>query len=161
MRSRPFFRRVAFAWVAAGALGLAPLPPDPKLTLTNQSLTILTNDGRIISSAIVCPGYQFDQLGVAGPRLSPDQHWVLVDILGPFAPGNVVRNHAIVQVRTGRYVISPQFKRYLGAPVTLRPLHWASGRLATLGYEDGTSADLHDPPRVPFPAVACAPPTPR
>ncbi len=144
---------LATAWLALAA---APLPPNPNLTLTNTALSVIDNSGHIISTATLCPGFEFAQLGAAGPKLSPDQHWVLVDVLGPFEPGNVQRNHAIVDVRNGRFVVSSDFKKFLGVPGTLLPLGWASGLRATLRYADGTTASLHDPPLQGFPQAPCA-----
>ena len=145
------------AWLALAA---APLPPNPALTLTNTALSVVDGTGHIISTATLCTGFEFVQLGVAGPKLSPDQHWVLVDVLGPFEPGNVQRNHAIVDVRSGRFVVSSDFKKYLGVPGTLLPIAWASGQRATLRYEDGALATLHDPPLQGFPQTPCRAPGP-
>ncbi len=138
----------------------AALPSDPGISLTNNSLTVLEASGRIVSTATVCPGYTFSQLGTTGPKLSPNRHWILVDVLGPYEPGNVGRNHALVQVATGRTVISPNFKAYLGVPGTLQPLSWVSGERAMLRYTDGTTAVVHDPPRHPIPREQCGPRTP-
>lgn len=143
---------LALAWLAFGA---APLPPNPNLTLTNTALSIIDITGHIISTATLCPGFEFVQLGAAGPKLSPNQHFVLVDVLGPFAPGNVQRNHAIVDVRSGHYVVSAEFPKYLGIPATMLPVSWASGEFATLRYQDGKTANLHDPPLWRFPATTC------
>ena len=147
---------LAIGWFALAAA----VPPNPNVTLTSTAITVLQSDGHIISTATLCPGYQFDQFGRTGPRFSPDQHWILVDVLGPFAPGNVERNHVLVHVTTGRLVTSPNFQRYLGVPATSQTLAWASGERETLRYEDGKTATLRDPPRE-LPAQTCAPPTPR
>jgi hypothetical protein len=80
---------------------------------------------------------------------------VLVDVLGPFEPGNVLRDHAVIDVRSGRFVVSRDFKKYLGVPGTLLPVAWASGLRATLRYQDGTTANLHDPPLQDFPQAPC------
>ncbi len=135
------------------------MPPNPNLTLTDTALSIVDRAGRIVSTATLCPGYQFAQLGIPGPKLSPDQHWILIDVLGPYQPGNVARNHAIVDVRDGRLITAPDFPRYLGVPATLQSLEWASGERATLRYHDGKTAALHDPPLVPFPERPCTLPT--
>ena len=92
---------------------------------------------------------------MAGPKFSPDQHWVLVDVLGPFEPGNVARNHAIVDVRTGRFITSADFPHFLGVPSTSQPVSWASGQLATLRYSDGTTVALRDPALHAFPFSRC------
>jgi len=138
----------------------AMLPSNPALSLTNNALTVLDAGGRIVSTATVCPGYTFSQLGATGPKVSPNRHWILIDILGPYEPGNVGRNHALVQISTGRTVISPNFKAYLGVPGTLQPLSWISGERATLRYANGTSAALRDPPPRPIPPEHCGPSTP-
>jgi hypothetical protein len=146
---------IAIAWFL---LGVSPLPPNPNLTLTNTAISVIDSSGHIISTATLCPGYEFAQLGAAGPKFSPDQHWVLVDVLGPFEPGNVQRNHAIVDVHSGRFVVSPDFPKYLGVPGTLLPLAWASGLRATLRYQDGKTANVHDPPLQAFPQSPCPAP---
>jgi hypothetical protein len=144
---------LAFAWLTLGA---APLPPNPNLSLTNSAISVIDRTGHIISTATLCPGYEFVQLGVAGPKFSPDQHWVLVDVLGPFEPGNVARNHAIVDVHSGRFVVSADFPHFLGVPSTSLPVSWASGELATLRYSDGKTASLRDPALHAFPNLRCA-----
>ena len=143
---------LAAAWLALGA---APLPPNPNLSLTDSALSVIDGVGHIISTATLCPGYEFVQLGVAGPKLSPNQHWVLVDVLGPFEPGNVARNHVIVDVHTGRFVTSADFPHFLGVPSTSLPVSWASGQLATLRYSDGKTVALRDPALRAFPDPRC------
>ncbi len=142
------------------ALG-ASLPSNPALSLTSDSITVLDAGGRIVSTATVCPGFTFSQLGKTGPKVSPDRHWILVDVLGPYEPGNVGRNHALIQIATGRFVTSPDFKTYIGVPATLQPLEWASGQRATLRYANGTTAAVHDPPPHPLPGQRCPVATPR
>jgi hypothetical protein len=81
---------------------------------------------------------------------------VLVDVLGPFEPGNVARTHALIDVRTGGLVLAPNFPAYVDVPSTLGGLSWASGERATLRYaQEGRSADLHDPPLRPLPITTC------
>ncbi len=159
MRWTALFRAISLCLVLSTSAGV--LPSDPALSLTNGSITVLDIGGHIVSTATVCPGYTFSQLGVSGPKVSPDRHWILVDVLGPYEPGNIGRNHALVQIATGRLVTSPNFKAYVGVPGTLAPLAWASGERASLRYADGSTAVVHDPPPHPLPAVQCAPPTPR
>lgn len=141
-------------WATAGATFV---PPNVHLSPTDASITIDTN-GRVISTAELCPGFAFVQFGAAGPKLSPDQHWVLVDVLGPFAPGNVQRTHALVAVLSGRIVTGPDFPGYVGVPNSRDPVMWASGRRAALRYADGSTATVHDPPLRPLPERRCAPP---
>lgn len=136
-------------------LGLAPLPPNITVSLTARSLT-LASDGVVISTALVCPGYAFDSFGNGGPRLSPDQHWVLVDIRGPFAPGNVPRNHALVNVRTGTVIAAPDFPALLDIPAAPDALAWASGERSTLRYASGKTVPLRDPLRRAVPKLRCA-----
>ncbi len=145
----------------AGATLAVTVPSDVVISATNESLTVLAARGHIISTATVCPGFTFSQLGATGPKLSPNRHWILVDVLGPYEPGNVVRNHVIVQVTTGKFVTSPNFKAYLGVPSSLQPIAWASGERATLRYADGSLATVHDPPIHVIPVARCAAPTPR
>lgn len=125
------------------------------MSVTDRAL-LLVSGGNIVSTALVCPGYTFDGFGNGGPRFSPDQHWVLVDVLGPYAPGNVARTHALVNVRSGRLVFAPEFARILGVPNLSDALSWASGERATLRYADGKTFALHDPPRVALPLERCA-----
>lgn len=148
---------LALGWFALAAA----VPPNPNVSLTTRALTILESNGHIISTATLCPGFAFDQFGGTGPRFSPDQHWILVDVLGPYAPGNVGRNHALIHVTSGRLVTSTNFEHYLGVPATLETLAWASGERETLRYHDGKTATLRDPPLRELPEQACAPPTPR
>jgi hypothetical protein len=151
---RSGFVTLVLAWLTLGA---APLPPNPNLSLTNSAISVIDGMGHIISTATLCPGYEFVQLGVAGPKFSPNQHWVLVDVLGPFEPGNVARNHAIVDVRSGRFIVSADFAHFLGVPGTSLPVAWASGELATLRYSDGHTAPLRDPALHAFPTPHCPP----
>ncbi len=136
------------------------MPSNPALSLTSDSVTVLDVGGHIVSTATLCPGYEFSQLGMTGPKVSPDRHWILIDVLGPYEPGNVGRNHALIQIATGRFIISPNFKTYVAVPGTLQPLSWASGERAALRYADGSTAVVRDPPLRPIPAQECAPPTP-
>ena len=146
--------------LAASALALlAAVPPNPNVTLTSRALTVLETDGHIVSTATLCPGFEFSQFGRTGPQFSPDQHWILVDVLGPYEPGNVGRNHALIHVATGRLVTSANFQKYLGVPATLETLAWASGERETLRYHDGKTASLREPPRN-LPEQRCAPATP-
>ncbi len=144
-------------WVAVGALWLclgARVPAGIHPSITDRAVTFDSN-GVVLSTAVVCPGYAFDQFGRSGPTLSPDDHWLLVVVKGPFTPGNVPRTSALVQVATGAIVFAPSFPTYLGIPTTLEPVAWASGRRATLAYASGQSATIHDPPLRPIPALRC------
>ncbi len=132
------------------------IPANVHLTLTDRALT-LVHDGTILSTAIVCPGFTFDQFGATGPRLSPDNHWVLIDVKGPYTPGNVPRTHALIEVASGSIVFAPNFPTYLGIPASYDPIAWASGQRATVAYPNGKSATIHDPPLRPIPAERCAP----
>ena len=138
---------------------LGALPPNPNVTLTSRALTVLETDGHIISTATLCPGFEFSQFGPTGPQFSPDQHWILVDVLGPYQPGNVGRNHVLIHVATGRIVTSANFQTYLGVPATLETLAWASGERQTLRYHDGKTAALREPSR-DLPEQRCAPAAP-
>jgi len=153
-------RRAAGRLLAAAAIGLcctgAQIPSNVRMLTSDRVLTF-TTDGRTISAATLCPGYQFDQLGTGGPVFSPDRHWVLVDVLGQFTPGNVARNHALVSVATGGLVLAPDFPRYAGIPMTLDPLTWASGQRATLRYKNGQAKPVRDPPPLPYPLASCPP----
>ena len=142
---------VALAWTVLGA---AFVPSDAHLSITDRAITV-DSAGRVLSTATLCPGFAFDAIGNGGPHFSPDLHWVLVDIRGPFTPGNVPRNHALVDVATGGIATSGMFATYLGVPSTLRPLGWVSGERATLRYADGTTHAVHDPPLRPMPAAPC------
>jgi hypothetical protein len=148
---------VALVWLACCAA--TSVPSNLHLSLTTRALTF-DHDGRIVSTAIVCPGYEFDQFGTTGPRFSPDNHWVLVDVKGPFTPGNVPRTHALVEVTSGRIVLAPNFQTYLGIPPSLEPIAWASGQRATVAYPNGKSAPIHDPPLRALPAERCGAGTP-
>ncbi len=120
----------------------------------------LAAGGTVLSSATVCPGYAFDTLGPGGPRLSPDLHWVLVDVLGPFLPGDVARTHALIAVDSGAIIMSTDFPEYAGAPATASPLTWASGEREVLRYNDGKTVSLRDGPLKPVPPLQCAPDSP-
>ncbi|GAC1310597.1 MAG: hypothetical protein NVS2B3_06090 [Vulcanimicrobiaceae bacterium] len=143
------------AWLAL--LALAPLPPNITLSLTDRSI-VFASDGAVVSTALLCPDYAFDTFGPGGPRLSPDQHWLLVDVRGPFAPANVPRTHALVDVRSGALVLSPDFPMLLAIPAATGELSWASGERATLRYRPGSTVRLHEPLRRRVPPVACAKP---
>jgi len=147
---------------AFALLGLAPLPPNITMSLTDRSLT-LASDGDVISTALLCPGFAFDTFGAGGPRLSPDQHWVLVDIRGPYTPGNVPRNHALINVHTGAVIASPDFPAVLGIATAPDGLAWVSGERSTLRYATQKTVVLHDPiaravphPRCTAEPVGCA-----
>ena len=144
---------VAFV-LALGSLG-AFVPSNVRIATSDRMLRF-SSDDKTISTAILCPGYQFDQFGVTGPTFSPDLHWVLVDILGPFEPGNVARNHALVEVTTGAIVRSPEFPEYLGVPSTADPLAWASGERQTLHYAKGSDGAVKVPPLRPIPLSPCS-----
>jgi len=137
-------------------LGVAITPPSIHVSVTDRAI-VIDDRGHVVSTATICPGFAFDMLGVGGPQFSPDRHWVLVDVRGPFEPGNVPRNHALVRVATGGIVLSSDFPRYLGVPSSLDPVAWASGDRATLRYKDGTTANLKEPPLHPLPAARCGP----
>ncbi len=157
-RSRPQrtvgLRPVLAAVFAFALIGLAPLPRNITLSLTDRSLT-LASDGDVISMALVCPNYAFDTFGNGGPRLSPDQHWVLVDIRGPFTPGNVPRTHALIHVRTGAVIFSADFPKTLEIPAAPDALAWASGERSTLRYGSGKTVALHDPLTRTLPKLHC------
>jgi hypothetical protein len=133
----------------------ANVPADVRVSATAGALTF-DHDGAILSTALVCPGFTFDSFGATGPKLSPDNHWALVDVVGPYTPGNVARTHALVQVTTGAIVLAPNFPTYLGIPASLEPLAWASGERSTLAYPGGKFATLREPPLRPIPSVSCA-----
>jgi len=152
---------LAALFVAAASSAALAVPSDVRIAESQRTLSF-TSGGTLISTVTLCPGAVFQQIGTGGPTFSPDLHWVLVDVVGPFEPGNVPRSHAIVDVRTGGIVLAPAFPAYLGVPFTLGGLAWASGQRATLRYADnGRSARLHDPPLRPLPrylARGCANP---
>lgn len=148
-------RALALTGLALGCLG-AVAPPSVHASLTDRAI-VVDDRGRIVSTATICPGFQFDSLGVGGPAFSPDRHWLLVDIRGPFEPGNVPRNHALVEVASGRIVLSSDFPRYLGVPASMDAVAWASGAREMLRYKDGSTATLTEPPLQPLPATHCAP----
>jgi hypothetical protein len=122
---------------------------------TPQRITLAVA-GSVLSSATLCPEYAFDTLGSGGPTVSPDLHWILVDVRGPFEPANVPVTHAIIEVTTGAIVTAPDFPKYLGVPATRDPLAWASGERATLRYKGDKLATIHDPPLHPLPPFDCA-----
>jgi hypothetical protein len=124
------------------------------MSTSDRALTF-SSGNRILSTASVCRGYNFDQLGIGGPKFSPDFHFVLVDVLGPFEPGDVPRNHALISVATGGIILAPSFPHYAGVPMTLDPLSWASGQRATLRYASGKTAAVHE--LHPFPVARCTP----
>jgi hypothetical protein len=132
------------------------VPGVVHVSATDRALTF-DHDGRVLSTAVICPGFTFDRFGMSGPRLSPDNHWALVDVVGPYTPGNVPRTHALVQVTTGAVVLAPNFPAYLGVPASLEPIAWASGERSTLAYPDGKSATLLEPPRRAIPPLVCTP----
>jgi len=103
----------------------------------------------------VCAGYTFDSFGNGGPQFSPDQHWVLVDVRGPYTPGNVARTHVLVNVRTGHLVFAPNFLRTLGVPNASDALAWVSGERETLRYGSGATHALVDPPKSQLPLERC------
>ena len=131
------------------------VPANVRVATTDRTLRFTSGDVTL-STATLCPGFTFDQFGLTGPMFSPDFHWVLVDVLGPFLPGNVARNHALVEVLTGAIVSSPQFPDYLGGPSSLDPDAWASGQRQTLAYKDGRSAVVREPPLRPIPPQRCS-----
>ena len=150
---RGIFRSVALALAWACCSG-AGVPANLHVTLTDRALTF-DHDGHVLSTAVVCPGYVFDSFGPTGPQFSPDNHWLLVDVKGPFTPGNVPRTHALVRVATGDIVLAPNFPAYLGIPTSLEPMAWASGRRSTVAYGDGKSATLEEPHRA-IPPQRCS-----
>ena len=141
------------ALLLVGTLG-AFVPSDVAIATSDSTLQF-SSGGRVISTATLCPGYTFDQFGVTGPTFSPDLHWVLVDVLGPFEPGNVARNHAIIEVTTGAIVPSAEFPEYLGVRSSPDALAWASGERQTLHYTSGADATVHEPPLHQIPATTC------
>lgn len=157
---RPLFVLTAMVACTAGVARAAapPLPANLGVTSTNDSIVVVASDGRIISTTVACAGFRFAQFGEAGPKFSPDQHWILVDLLGPLEPGNVPRVHAIVDVRHGGFVIDRDFTRYLGIAASPKALSWASGRRAAIRYDDGSAAEIEQRRVRPFPAERCAPP---
>ncbi len=122
---------------------------------TPQRITVAVA-GSVLSSATLCPNYAFATLGVGAPTISPDLHWILVDVKGPFEPANVPVTHALIEVTTGAVVIAPDFPTYLGVPSTRDPLAWASGERATLRYKSDKLATIHDPPLHALPPLECA-----
>lgn len=147
------FRRAAA--LAVFACGGASVPADVHVSATPRTLTF-DHDGTVFATAVICPGFAFDTFGTAGPKFSPDNHWLLVDVIGPYEPGDVPRTRALVEVPTGRVVLAPNFPEYLGVPTTLQPIAWASGQRATLAYPNGKSATLHEPPLRAIPPERCA-----
>ena len=130
------------------------MPRDIRASVTDRAI-VLASDAAIVSTATLCPGYTFVSFGVGGPTFSPDQHWLLVDVLGPYTPGNVARTHALVDVRTGRLVFATEFARLLGIPDAPDALSWASGERETLRYGDGHTRALVEPPKRPLPERRC------
>ena len=124
----------------------ASLPPNIRISATNRSL-VFDSNGTIVSTALLCPGYTFDAFGKGGPRLSPDQHWALVDVRGPYEPGNIARAHVLAYVRSGIIVFSSDFPSAVGIPTPTDGIDWSSGERATLRYRDGRTFALIDPPR--------------
>jgi len=143
---------LALVWICCSA---AYVPADTRVaTLTPHEMVIL-GDGRVLSTMTLCPSFAFATLGPGSPRLSPDRHYLLVDILGPFEPADVGRTHAIVDVLSGGVVLSQLFPEYFGVPGSLEPLAWASGERAVLRYQNGTTARLHEPPLKALPRNPC------
>jgi len=124
----------------------ASLPPNIRISATDRSI-VFDSNGTIVSTALLCPGYTFDAFGSGGPRLSPDQHWVLVDVRGPYEPGNVARTYVLAYVRTGVVIFGNEFPTAVGAPSPADRIDWSSGERATLRYKDGRKYRLVDPPR--------------
>ena len=124
----------------------ASLPPNIRISATDRSL-VFDSNGTIVSTALLCPGYAFEAFGTGGPRLSPDQHWALVDVRGPYEPGNVARNHVLAYVRTGVVIFGSDFPTAVGVPRPADRIDWSSGERATLRYKDGKTYRLVDPPR--------------
>jgi len=145
------------AWAACTA---EFVPSDVRLSVDSPQRITVVAAGTVLSQANLCPTYQFDTLGPGGPTLSPDLHWILVDVKGPFEPGNVPVTHALIQVTTGALVTAPDFPTYAGVPSSRDPLAWASGLRSTLRYKNESLASLHDPPPRPFPAFDCGRPLP-
>jgi hypothetical protein len=154
-RNRPFV--AALAWLVCTA---EFVPSDIRLSIDSPRRITVAAAGSVISSANLCPNYEFATLGAGGPTLSPDLHWILVDVKGPFEPASVPVTHALIQVTTGAIVMSPDFPAYVGVPSTLDPIAWASGLRATLRYKDETLKPLRDPPARRLPQLDCnrAPP---
>jgi hypothetical protein len=148
-----FQRAFALALLGLGSCA-ANVPAGVHVSVTKEAVSFDAN-GVVLSTAVLCPGFAFDQFGAYGPKLSPDNHWALVDVQGPFTPGNVPRTEALVRVVTGELVFAPNFPAYLGVPATLVPISWASGQRATLVYPGGKSATIADPPLRPIPAPHC------
>lgn len=148
-----FRRTLAFALLWLGSCA-ANVPANLHVSVTKEAVSFDAN-GVVLSTAVLCPGFAFDQFGAYGPKLSPDDHWALVDVQGPFTPGNVPRTEALVRVVTGEIVFAPNFPIYLGVPATLVPISWASGQRATLVYPNGKSATIADPPLRSIPAPQC------
>jgi hypothetical protein len=150
---RTLVRCLAATLLFTGALG-AFIPSNVRISTSDSELEF-SSDGKTIATATLCPGYKFDQFGVTGPTFSPDLHWVLVDVLGPFEPGNVARNHALVEVATGAIVPSSAFPEYLGVRSTPDALQWRSGERQTLHYQSGADATVPEPTLRPVPRPSC------
>ena len=148
-------RRLALVSVLA-LYGASFIPSDARIALQSERSLSVAGDGVTLSTTTICPGYAFVQIGPGEPVLSPDLHWVLVDVLGPFEPGNVPRTHALVQVSDGAIVLAPNFPEYFGVPTSLQALAWASGERAVLRYSDGTTERIRDTPLKPIPTLHCA-----
>jgi hypothetical protein len=147
----------ALAWLTCTAQFV---PSDVRLSIDSPRRITVAAAGAIISSATLCPNYEFATLGAGGPTLSPDLHWILVDVKGPYEPASVPVTHALIWVTTGAIVMSPDFPAYVGVPNTLDPIAWASGLRSTLRYKNETLEPLRDPPPRSLPALDCnhAPP---
>jgi len=148
-------RRLAalLVWLACSAQFV---PSDVRLSIDSPRRITVATAGSVISSVTLCPDYQFATLGAGEPTLSPDLHWILVDVKGPYEPASVPVTHALIQVTTGAIVTSPDFPAYAGVPSTLDPITWASGLRSTLRYKNETLAAVKDPPPRHFPPLACA-----
>ena len=151
---RTLVRCCMAALLPFGTFG-AFIPSDIRIATSDSQLRF-SSGGRTIATATLCPGYKFDQFGVTGPTYSPDLHWVLVDVLGPFLPGNVARNHALIEVATGGIVPSAEFPEYLGVRSTSDTLAWASGQRQNLHYAAGPDATVLEPPLHRIPAPVCS-----
>jgi hypothetical protein len=143
----------ALAWLCCGATWV---PSDARIGFVQDRTLTVVSGTALLATATLCPGFAFDPLGVGGPRLSPSLHFVLVDVLGPFAPGDVRRTSAIVDVATGAVVLAPDFPQYFGVPSSALPLQWVSGERAVLRYDDGKTAAVREPPLKPLPPPGCS-----
>lgn len=125
------------------------------MSVTDHSLLFVSR-GAIVSTAVLCSQFSFVTYGPTGPTFSPDQHWVLVDVLGPKAPGAIVATHALVEVRSGRIVFADDFARVLGIVNPPGTLAWASGRRQTLRYGDDKTVSLPERDGKALPIKRCA-----